>query len=279
MPADTAGYEAIGACKNLKQRILTGVIAGAGFLALLLIGGWAYIGLLLVLALIGYYEFVRMNGLAWSHPAALTGSLATLAIAWPWQLTGGEAPSLGSLMWWVMLILLVWTVLTKNKTTIDHAANLLLGAFYIGFGFSAMMDVRLMDEYGLLATFLAFGCIWSSDIGAYFFGRAFGRNKLWPAISPNKTIEGSIGGIILSLAVAVLFALLAPQFISMGQALAIGAVSAIAGQMGDLIQSAYKRIRGIKDTGSLLPGHGGVLDRCDSWLIVYPILVFTGLLT
>ncbi len=181
MPADTAGYEAIGACKNLKQRILTGVIAGAGFLALLLIGGWAYIGLLLVLALIGYYEFVRMNGLAWSHPAALTGSLATLAIAWPWQLTGGEAPSLGSLMWWVMLILLVWTVLTKNKTTIDHAANLLLGAFYIGFGFSAMMDVRLMDEYGLLATFLAFGCIWSSDIGAYFF---------WPGFWAQQALAG-----------------------------------------------------------------------------------------
>lgn len=262
----------------MKQRIVTGVIAGAGFLALLIAGGPAYIALLLALALVGYWEFVRMNGLRWSHPAALVGSLAVVVLVWPWQMTVDIVPRTSELLWCAMLALLSITVLTKNKTTIDHAANLLLGVFYIGFGFSAMLDVRLMDGDGLLATFLAFACIWSSDIGAYFFGRAIGRNKLWPSISPNKTVEGALGGIALSLAVSLLFAWLAPGFVSIGQALAIGAISACAGQLGDLIQSAYKRIRGIKDTGSILPGHGGVLDRCDSWLIVYPILVFSGLL-
>ncbi|WP_270171802.1 phosphatidate cytidylyltransferase [Paenibacillus sp. SYP-B4298] len=263
----------------MKQRIITGVIAGAGFLALLIAGGSAYIVLLLALALVGYWEFVRMNGLRWSHPAALVGFLSVAAIVWPWQINVFVTLQTSELLWLVMLLLLTITVLTKNRTTIDHAANLLLGVVYIGFGFSAMLDVRLMEGNGLLATFLAFACIWSSDIGAYFFGKALGRNKLWPAISPNKTVEGALGGVMLSLAVGLLFALFAPDLVSIGQALAIGAVSACAGQMGDLIQSAYKRVRGIKDTGSILPGHGGVLDRCDSWLIVYPILVFSGLLS
>ncbi|MOA34727.1 Phosphatidate cytidylyltransferase [compost metagenome] len=141
-----------------------------------------------------------------------------------------------------------------------------------------MIDVRQMEQHGLFWTFLSFCCIWASDIGAYFVGRAIGKNKLWPSISPNKTVEGALGGVFMSLVVSVLFALFAPELVSVPKALLIGLLAAVAGQFGDLIQSAYKRVRDIKDTGKLLPGHGGVLDRCDSWLIVFPLLSLTELL-
>lgn len=263
---------------ELKQRLITGVIAGAVFVGLAVLGGAYYTGLLVLLAIIGFYEYTRMNGFSPFHPSALLGFAGVLYFVLPWEAWGVSMPSPLTLLWMLAFLLLAVTVVTKNKTTIDGASLMLLGALYVGYGFSAMIDVRDMGEHGLFWAFLSFGCIWASDIGAYFTGRAIGRTKLWPSISPNKTIEGAIGGIVLSLVVAIVFAVLGPDTITIGRALLIGAVAAIAGQFGDLIQSAYKRVRDIKDTGNLLPGHGGVLDRCDSWLIVFPLLLLTELI-
>ncbi|GKU78661.1 phosphatidate cytidylyltransferase [Paenibacillus sp. L3-i20] len=262
----------------MKQRLITGVIAGALFIALTVLGGAFYTGLLILLAIIGFTEYSRMNGVSPIHPSALLGYGGVLFFVLPWSDWGIELPSAMTIVWMLAFLLLAITVITKNKTTIDGAAFMLLGAIYIGYGFSAMISVRGIETHGLFWTFLAFGCIWASDIGAYFVGKAIGRTKLWPSISPNKTIEGAIGGVVISLIVAVVFALAAPETISITKALIIGIVAAVAGQFGDLIQSAYKRVKGIKDTGNLLPGHGGVLDRCDSWLIVFPLLLLTELI-
>jgi phosphatidate cytidylyltransferase len=262
----------------LKQRILTGLAAGLVFILITVLGGWLFYGLLLLLAIIGYSEFTRINGFAWNHPGSLIGFAGMLYLLVPWDELGLDAPSSLHMLWLAMFLLLAVTVFTKNKTTIDGAALLLLGALYIGYGFHAMYVVRSGEAFGLTTTLMAFGAIWASDAGAYFTGRAIGKHKLWPSISPNKTIEGALGGVVLSAAVAIAFWLSSPGAFGFGQALEIGLVAAVAGQLGDLVQSAYKRVRGIKDTGKLLPGHGGVLDRCDSWLIVFPILLMTGLL-
>lgn len=263
---------------TLKQRIVTGVIGGTVFILLTVLGTWYYYGLLLALSFIGYSEYVRMNGVKRTHPAALLGYAGMLVLIVPWQELGMSSPSVLHMLWLLMFLLLAVTVVTKNEMTIDGAALLLLGALYVGYGFNAMFEVRNADSHGLITSLMAFGAIWASDIGAYFTGRAIGKHKLWPSISPNKTIEGSLGGVLLSLLVAVAFALAVPDVIGIGRALLIGLIAAVAGQFGDLIQSAYKRVRGIKDTGTLLPGHGGVLDRCDSWLVVFPLLLMTGLL-
>ncbi|WP_308639277.1 phosphatidate cytidylyltransferase [Paenibacillus silvisoli] len=262
----------------MKQRIITGVIGGAAFIFLTVLGGWFFFALLLLLAIIGFKEYTRMNGVSATHPLSLIGFAGMLVLFIPWNDFGWESPAAIHTLWFLMFLLFTVTVLTKNAITIDGAALMLLGALYVGYGFHAMYEVRNADSHGLLTTCMAFGAIWASDIGAYFTGRAIGKRKLWPSISPNKTIEGSIGGIVLALAIAVVFALVYPDIITIGRALLIGLIAAVAGQLGDLIQSAYKRIRGIKDTGTLLPGHGGVLDRCDSWLIVFPLLVMTDLL-
>ncbi|MGO4543911.1 phosphatidate cytidylyltransferase [Paenibacillus sp. 2TAB23] len=262
----------------MRQRIITGVVAGVGFIGLTVVGGWLYTALLVLLAIIGFTEYARMNGVAWSHPSSLLGYAGVLLFVLPWSEWGISVPSTLAILWILAFLLLALTVITKNRTTIDGAALMLLGALYVGYGFAAMSEVRQIETYGMMWTFLSFGCIWASDIGAYFTGRAIGRTKLWPSISPNKTIEGALGGVLFSLAVSAVFALCFPDFITLSKALLIGCIAAVAGQFGDLIQSAYKRVRDIKDTGTLLPGHGGVLDRCDSWLIVFPLLVLTELL-
>jgi len=262
----------------LRQRIVTGVLAGTVFGIMTIMGGWYYNGIVLALAIIGFYEYVRLNGFRWHDPIVLPAYVGMLAIAFPWEAADLSAPPASAVIWCLMFALLAVTVLTKNKRTLDGAALMLLGAVYVGYGFSEMIVVRSHELHGLFLTALAFFCIWASDIGAYFVGRAIGRTKLWPSISPNKTIEGAIGGVLVALATGLCFYLAAPERISLEKVLMIGLLAAVAGQLGDLIQSAYKRLRGVKDSGKLLPGHGGVLDRCDSWLIVFPLLSLTGLL-
>ena len=129
---------------------------------------------------------------------------------------------------------------------------------------------------GILYIFFALFLIWATDSGAYFIGRKFGKKKLAPTISPNKTVEGSIGGVICALIVMLIFFF----FTNLGQEYSlirlflITIVLSAFGQLGDLVESALKRLYDVKDSGNILPGHGGILDRVDSWLFVMPLLHF-----
>ena len=156
----------------MRQRIVTGVGAGVVFAALALLGGWYYNALMLLLAAIGLYEFVRLNGVNPRHPIVWTAYGGLFLIAFPWPAAGLAGPPAASVVWCLLFALLAFTVLTKNDMTLDSAALLLLGAVYIGFGFAAMMEVRALEPHGLFWTALAFAAIWSSDSGAYFAGRA-----------------------------------------------------------------------------------------------------------
>ncbi len=137
------------------------------------------------------------------------------------------------------------------------------GILYIGWLLSYMVALRTIDE-GRGWVFLAILCTFASDISAYITGKAAGRHKLAPYVSPNKTWEGSIGGvagsIILSVAVALWFGLPLPYW----QAVLLGIAVSIMGQLGDLVKSLFKRNMEVKDSGNVLPGHGGFLDRMDS---------------
>jgi phosphatidate cytidylyltransferase len=262
----------------VKQRIITGIIAGIGFIGIVFLGGYWFAGLMLLMAALGYHEFLRMNRI---HAFSLTGLVGAICVLWlaiPWEtLTGGAVIESEAVVWLTLFALLAITVLSKNKITIDHVSMMFLGIVYIGFGFDYMTETRL-SEHGLYWTFLLFLCIWATDSGAYFTGTWLGKTPLWPTISPKKSVEGALGGILLSIVIALLFASAKPELLTWGQAVLIGAVIAVVGQLGDLMQSAYKRVKGIKDTGAILPGHGGVLDRVDSWLIVFPAVHLLGLI-
>lgn len=159
------------------------------------------------------------------------------------------------------------------------------GYLYILFAASAMIFLRLKNENGFALTLLVFGMIWATDICAYFSGKTIGGPKMAPKISPNKTWAGMIGGMLGSAGVAALFTLDAYRPAALDDwsllcMLILGACFAVIGQAGDLLVSAMKRKYGVKDTGHLIPGHGGVLDRIDALLLAAPvfsaILIFGG---
>ncbi len=261
----------------MKQRIISGVTAGLAFVFLLWAGGWYYSGFLAALALVGFWEFVRLNGQSWLRVDVLIGFAAVGLLALPEFPFDWDMPSFKVMAWLLMFVLLTGTVFSKNRIQLEHVSILFLGVIYVGIGFHYMAVTREMT-HGIFWSVLTFFCIWASDAGAYFVGKAIGRTKLWPAISPNKTIEGALGGLVIAMITAGVFAYVEPDRLSYGDAALIGLAAAVAGQLGDLVQSAYKRFRGVKDSGNLLPGHGGVLDRTDSWLIVFPLVHLLGLL-
>lgn len=265
---------------ELKQRIITGVIAAVIFLTLLLIGKLPYALAIGLLAVVGFYEFINMHRLPVKSFSAAIGFSAILFYVIPWNdllHIDFKLPAYHVSIWFIMLLFLVLTVVTKNKLKLEQVAIYMIGIIYIGLGTHYMAATRLLED-GLFWTFFIFVCIWVSDIGAYFSGLAVGKHLLWPAISPKKTIEGAIGAIIFTMIAALLFALWQPDKISMQWALMVGLIISITAQFGDLIQSAYKRVCGVKDSGNFLPGHGGILDRIDSWLIVFPFLHLLSLL-
>lgn len=262
----------------MKQRIITGVLGGIGFLLLVYIGKEWYSLLVLALALIGLFEFLQIAGIKPFGIGGLLSYLLMISILLPELLfTSWIHVPFTDMLITIMILLLVYSVLQKNKFHIEHVALSLIGALYIGFGFSYMAAMRNIPDLGLVLTVLVILGIWATDSGAYFVGKAMGKRKLWPAISPNKTVEGSVGGLLFAIVIVFLVNALVGQ-ISPMHALTIALIAGIAGQMGDLVESAFKRHFGVKDSGQILPGHGGVLDRCDSWLFVFPILHLFGLI-
>jgi phosphatidate cytidylyltransferase len=261
----------------MKQRLITGIITGIIFLTMLFIGNYAYLILILLLASIGFREYVQLNHMPVLSFSSIVGFIIVAILTLPWgKLIFTYETNFYMLLWLVTLLWLTNTVISKNKMTLDHVSLLLLGVVYISTGFRYMLDIRYIDSHGLFWSLLIFVCIWVTDSAAYFVGSRFGKHKLWPDISPKKSIEGAIGGILFSILVAVVFYCIEPQLLPLQHAILIGFLIAIIGHIGDLIQSAIKRTRGIKDSGNIFPGHGGVLDRVDSWLIVFPCMFVYG---
>ena len=149
----------------------------------------------------------------------------------------------------------------------------LLGVFYIAVLFSFWPKIRELPN-GLHWIFLVFLIPWLSDTFAYFVGRSFGKRKLAPAISPHKTQEGAIAGIIAAVLGVCFFKVLSFEALGWGDCLIVGSVGAVVSQVGDLFESFIKRALGVKDSGVVIPGHGGILDRFDSVLFCGPFIYF-----
>ncbi|WP_048602466.1 phosphatidate cytidylyltransferase [Rubeoparvulum massiliense] len=263
----------------LRQRVLTGIVGAIIYLSFLYLGGDWYTGLLFLLASIGFFEYARMKQVTLWSLEGLVGLFLTWynfsPVAWrellPFPLDT-EKVLLGAILLWMLIM-----VLKKNQVHIDTVSYLFFGTIYIGFGFHYIAEARYLID-GFLITVMVILTIWASDIFAYFVGRAWGKHKLWPAISPKKTIEGSVGGMAGSVVILMAVVAITPISMTIVQQIALGLLISISGQLGDLMESALKRHVGVKDSGRLLPGHGGILDRCDSWLVAFPVLFLFQLL-
>jgi len=140
----------------------------------------------------------------------------------------------------------------------------------VAFPLSYAVPLHGLGSVGPRLLLFACAITWAADTVAYFVGRAFGKHPLAPHLSPKKTWEGSVGSMVGSLLVAYAFSYWIK--IPVGHLLAMGAIGNVAGQMGDLLESAYKRSAGVKDSGGLLPGHGGILDRIDALVLCIPVI-------
>lgn len=263
----------------MKQRIITGVIAGALFLALLVVGKIYFDILVALLVIIAMQELFKMAKL---HLLSFEGILATLAalsltlpIGVKWfglNLDGG------SMLFTIFVFaMLTGMVFSKGNYSFEDVGFPFLSAFYVGIGFQNLLAAR---KSGLVVVFLALFIVWATDIGAYFVGRSIGKRKLLPSVSPNKTVEGSIGGIIAAIAVAVVIYFLYSQNlpqIGYLKLIIFTIIFSVVGQIGDLVESSIKRHYGVKDSGKILPGHGGILDRFDNLIFVFPIMHLLGL--
>ncbi|KON71131.1 phosphatidate cytidylyltransferase [Peribacillus butanolivorans] len=259
----------------MKQRIITAVVAAAIFIPIVILGGIPFLLLVYLLASIGLYELMKMKNMRVLSFEAILSHILLWVLLLPNENTAFLANiNYDKVQIFLMgvLLLLLYTVVSKNRFTFDDAGFLVITILYLGMGFYYLFETRDSLGLGLIYILLALFTIWATDSGAYFIGKSLGKRKLWPEISPNKTVEGFFGGVFSALIVGVLFYVFSSLDYTLLQLLLISLIIAIFGQLGDLVQSAYKRHYGVKDSGKLLPGHGGILDRLDSLIFILPIL-------
>ena len=258
----------------LRQRVLAAAVFVPVILLLVEGASWALFFLVLVVAVRCSWEYHHILEEAGYRPIRLPGTLLALGLcSYFWYFRRqGTGDDLAALLMAAILIIVVWALFEGTERYAANAFLTLGGALF--FGVLGSAPLLLFQEAGrgeeahhLVA--VIFLCIWLTDSGAYFSGRFWGRAKLAPAISPNKTRVGCIGGVVGS-ALPMPLGFLLPSF-STASLLGLLLVAGIGAQVGDLVESAFKRDMGIKDAPMLIPGHGGLLDRFDSYFLAFPL--------
>ncbi|CAN5758735.1 phosphatidate cytidylyltransferase [soil metagenome] len=251
-----------GAVSQLLSRVLVTIVALPAVLWFVYLGGWPLFALALVVALLALHElYVMARSLRPLVPAGYAGALAALLGA---QLGGAVWRGGGFMLTLLLAFALFGVAETRQSGTITMSVTV-LGAAWIGLGLGHLLLLRDLPEHGRLAVFTVLLAIFADDTAAYFVGRLLGRHKLAPSISPGKTWEGFLAGTIVAVAV-VFFAIYDQDFLTIWESLVLGGGLALAGAAGDLFESALKRDLQVKDSGRLLGGHGGMLDRIDAHL-------------
>lgn len=248
----------------MRIRTRSAIIAIACFAPFIFLGDIYFAMVIAILGLMGLREIARMKQIEYYNLIGLIAIIGLLAILIPNHYIHWISAYVNNeyLFYICCITLLVLTVFYSETFNFEDAATLVLGAIYIGYGFRFLILIR---DMGIDTLMYQFAVIWSTDTGAYLTGRYFGKHKLSPMISPNKTIEGFVGGVIFATIIAGIYNLLVqPNLGEINHIWLLTIAMSIFGQLGDLVESAMKRHFGVKDSGNFLPGHGGVLDRFDS---------------
>jgi phosphatidate cytidylyltransferase len=225
---------------------------------------WIFLAVLMSVACLSWYEYNEIAGAyGFGKPGIAGYGIGLATLAW------------GDIHWLAIvgLAVVVLIVVMRDETlanALPRAALLVLGVVYI---FGCWKCARpLRESYSPHWLMYALLLNWAGDIGAYYIGKPFGRHKLAPRVSPNKSWEGSVASVITSVGVGGLYLARFLPDVPMMHVVALTAVANVAGQFGDLAESAMKRGAQVKDSGAILPGHGGFLDRVDSTLFALPVI-------
>ena len=286
--ADPAPGERSPAPKRSQRVLVLRVVSGVLFVPLLVLlaraGGMAWLGFVALQTLLGLEEFYRMARVKGLEPVRWLGFASALGVlALAYRPTTPNAALLATL---ALLLLLALSLRRAGQPRVlESAAVTAFGVLYVGWLSAHFVLLRelpwragLAYADGASLVLFAFLVTWSCDTGAYLTGRLFGRTRPWSAISPRKTLEGSLGGF----AFAILGSLIAsatflrpeggPPLLPWPHAVAVGALVGVCGQVGDLVESLFKRDSASGDSSDLIPGHGGILDRFDSLYFGAPIV-------
>jgi phosphatidate cytidylyltransferase len=256
------------------------IVAGVPCLyAITLRGGVFFLLLVDVIVLLGLRELMQLLRAKGYQPFAALAYSCSVALTWYAWRQGVAVPLIltGSL-----LAIMVRELLRRDMAqALAHIAVTVFGIMYVGWLATHLVLLRQLpaslggdDAMGARLVFLLAALVWAADTGAYLCGVAFGRRPLAPRISPKKTVEGAVGGLVAAGLTGWLCTHALVPFVTPLAGTVLGVVAGIAAQLGDLVESMIKRDVGIKDTAPLLPGHGGILDRFDSLLFTAPVLYY-----
>jgi len=256
----------------LKHRVITGAVGVPLFILAIWFGApWPWFTLLIAAAaLAGTYEFYHMANFDRREPLLYLGLLYSLALVLnPHYRSPDVLPIVITI---TMLVSLIYVLCSPSREKAFHKwAWIIVGALYVGWMLSYWPSLRGLEN-GRSWVYLAILTTFANDTGAFFIGRAIGKYKLAPTISEAKTREGAIGGLICAIVGAVVIAtvlnFISPFAFTYWQIILLGFLIGLFAQLGDLVESLLKRNMGVKESGNLLPGHGGILDRFDSLIFV-----------
>jgi len=261
--------------KNLQNRVLIGLSGGSVLLTLAFLGGWLFFAVIMLILLLSMREMHMMGERLGYKKFDLVSYIASASVLIDFYLYSGKNL-------YVIFVVFITYLLTyaafrnKEKQLLEISFRCLI-TFYLSLFLGSLILVR---EYPFAAGYATGGKIiasiflstWILDTFAYFTGKMFGKHKLFPVISPKKTIEGGIGGLAGSIGMLVGAKYLFFQQLPLYHAVLIGLIIGVLGQLGDVIESFFKRSTGVKDASSFLPGHGGILDRFDSLIFIGPFI-------
>ncbi|MFA6450353.1 MAG: phosphatidate cytidylyltransferase [bacterium] len=269
----------------MKTKITVGLLLAALVVTLLYLGGVYILGLLVIGAIMGmweYYGLLRLKNIKTMSGLGIAFGLIFIFLAYSERTAPNWRGSMGTVVTiyvFSILVIQFWQIVTHRMkySMVDMAATV-FGSLYIGAFMSFFVLLMNMSDaqfphdrlQNRLVLFLPMFAAWGSDVGAYFVGSFFGRSRIFPDLSPKKTLEGCVGGMLFAMfGFCILsFFIKIPFF----QALILGGVASVFGQVGDLSESAFKREVNVKDSGRIFAGHGGFLDRVDSFLFTLPVI-------
>lgn len=275
--------------KNLIVRTITGIL----FVAIMVAGFLNYRAMVLLFAIITGLTMWEYTGLVNDRVANVNVNRFISTVGGVYFFIAVAAWSIGYVKGFAVMLPYVLTIIylliselyMRNKDAVTNMAYTMLGQMYIAMPL-AMINILSFTRdsngdptgYDMLLPLSVFVLLWANDSGAYCFGSMFGKHKLFPRISPGKTWEGSIGGGIFAVIIAGVIGYFAnsgsePHTLTIPAWLGLGAVVVVFGTWGDLVESLFKRTIGVKDSGKILPGHGGMMDRFDSSLVAIPAAV------
>lgn len=271
-------YEAAeqAASSDLAMRVGSALVVFGLFLGSLVLGGWwftIFVILLMVVSVGEFYATLRTRGF---KPLALFGLLGVILMG-----VGAQEPEPMAIAGWAAAAggaTILFFSLSSRRYALANTAVTILGMAWVGMLAFAILIAA--GPHPVAHIFFLVIVIASNDMGAYFVGRAFGRRSLAPRVSPSKTVEGLVGGLFVGFMVAAVLAVFPPwQDIGIARALVTAGLIGVLAPIGDLAESMVKRSLGVKDMGSVLPGHGGMLDRIDGFLFAVPAVyvLFRGL--